>query len=209
MATCCRPASVRSPDLTVARLAHLTRLGVHTGIITEAFQKLMERGVIDGVAVTTLAAGSAAFYRFLHENDAVAFLPCDQTHDAGRLARIPQLCAINGALEIDLFGRVNSETVDGQLVSGPGGQMDFARGASAAPGGKSIIALRATGRDGSRSRILPTLAEDAPVTVETDLVDYVVTEYGVARVTGLSGAALARGLASIAAPEFRAGLLKE
>ncbi len=196
------------PDLTLSRLSHLTRLGVQTGILTEPMQALIERGVIAGVAVTTLAAGSAAFYRFLHENDAVAFLPCDQTHDAASLARIPQLCAVNGALEIDLFGRVNAEAVDGQQVSGPGGQPDFALGASMAPSGKSIIALRATSKDGSKSRIVPALAADAPVTIETSLVDYVVTEYGVARVTGLAGAALTRALAGIAAPVFRADLLR-
>ena len=196
------------PDLTLSRLTHLTRLGIHTGILTEPIQALIERGTIAGVAVTTLAAGSATFYRFLHENAAVAFLPCDQTHDAARLAKIPQLCAINGALEIDLLGRVNAEAVDGQRVSGPGGQSDFALGASSAPGGKSIIALRATGRGGLKSRIVPELAADAPVTIDTSLVDYVVTEYGIARVTGLCGTALAHALASIAAPDFRASLLR-
>ena len=196
------------PDLTVSRLGHLTRLGVHTGILTEAVQPLIERGAIAGPAVTTVAAGSADFYRFLHENDAVAILPCDQTHGAETLASIRQLCAVNGALEIDLCGRINAEAVDGQRISGPGGQSDFATGATAAPGGKSIIALRATSKDGSKTRIVPQLAADAPVTIDTSLVDYVVTEYGIARVTGLSGTALAHALAGIAAPDFRADLLR-
>ena len=84
--------------------------------------------------------------------------------------RIPQLCSVNGALEIDLLGRVNAEMVDGQRISGPGGQADFAAGATASPGGKSIIALRATSKDGSKTRIVPTLAAGAPVTIDTRLV---------------------------------------
>lgn len=194
------------PDLTLARLLHRRRLGVHTGIVTEAVQALIERGVVQEPAVTTMAAGSASFYRFLDGNEAVRFLPCDRTHGAAALAGVRRLCAVNGALEIDLVGRVNAEAVGGQTVSGPGGQPDFARGATDAPGGKSIIALRATSKDGGTSRILPALAPGSPVTIDTSWVDFVVTEHGVARVRGRGGGALAAALAGIAAPEFRAGL---
>jgi len=202
------------PDLTASRLTHLRDLGIHTGIITDAVQTLIERGVVTnagktefhGKSVATLAGGSAAFYRFLDGNPDIVFIPCDESHDAARLARIPQLCAINGALEIDLHGRINAESADGQQVSAPGGQPDFARGASASAGGKSIIALRATSKDGATSRIVRSLAPGANVTISTQIVDYVVTEHGVARVAGLSGIQLATALADIAAPEFRSNL---
>jgi 4-hydroxybutyrate CoA-transferase len=179
-------------------------------------QPLIESGVITnagkhefrGKSVATLAAGSASFYRFLHQNPNIVFLPCDRTHDGATLARLSRLTAINGALEVDLSGRINSEAADGQPVSGPGGQPDFSRGAASAPDGKSIIALRATSKDGQTSRIVRTLAPGTPITIDCRDVDYIVTEHGVARVTGLTGSELARALAAIAAPEFRADLLR-
>lgn len=112
----------------------------------------------DGAPVEVPPSPGDATDRLIADN----ILPCDETHGAARLAAVAGLCAINGALEIDLHGRINAEAVDGHIVSGPGGQPDFARGATRARGGKSIIALRATSKDGSTSRILPVLAPDQP-----------------------------------------------
>lgn len=196
------------PDLTARRLTHCRDLGLHSGIITEAVQPLIEGGAITnatksafrGRSVATMAAGSAGFYAFLHDNPAVEFHPCDLTHAAPTLAAIPRLCAINGALEVDLSGRVNAEYLGGRPISGPGGQPDFARAAAAMPGGKSIIALRAAAKDGSASNIRPAL--EGPATLGAGDVTHVVTEYGVARIAGLAGSALQNALAGIAAPQF-------
>lgn len=125
---------------------------------------------------------------------------------AGQLAAIPQLCAINGALKIDLQGSVNAEIIDRRRISAPGGQPDFAGGAVMASGGKSIIALRATSKDGLTSRVVPVLPADAPRTTSASQITHVVTEFGVASVAGLMGAPLAHALAGIAAPEFRDSL---
>lgn len=205
------------PDLTVMRLSHLSDLGIHTGIITEAIQPLIEAGVVTnanktrfrGVSVATMAAGSESFYRFLNGNAEIEFHACDVTHAAETLAEIPQLCAINGALEIDLRAVANAESLDGRRISGPGGQPDFAGGAVLARGGKSIIALRATSRDGARSRIVPTLADDAPCTTAPSQITHVVTEFGVAEIAGLSGIALAHALAAVASPDFRPELRRQ
>lgn len=204
------------PDLILTRLLQRNRLGMRTGIITEAAQPLIERGIIANAStefgdriVATMAAGSQGFYRFLHDNAAVAFYPCSLTHHHQRLASIPRLCAINSALEVDLSGRVNAEVADGRPVSGPGGQPDFAKGAKASPGGKSIVALRATNKGGSASRIVRSFLEATPVTIDARAVDYVVTEFGVARIADLFGEGLRRALAGVAAPQFRAGLLMD
>lgn len=201
-------------DLTVQRLRHRSRMRIHTGIITEALQPLIENGNVivssGGRAepiVATMAAGSQNFYRFLHENRAIMFEPCDRTHDKARLAAIRNLCAINGALEIDLHGRVNAEQMGGRVLSAPGGQPDFTAGAVLADGGKSIIALRAASRDGGESRIVANLAEGT-ITTEPACVTHVVTEHGVAHIAGLRGNALKFALAEIAAPQFRAQLRK-
>ncbi|GMU47759.1 MAG: hypothetical protein AMXMBFR26_25410 [Porticoccaceae bacterium] len=112
--------------------------------------------------------------------------------------------AINTTLEIDLFGQLNSETLNGRQIGGGGGLVDFLRGARASPGGRSIIALSATAKGGSLSKIQPLL--QGPVTALRADVDYVVTEYGVARLSNQSLERRAEALIGIAHPDFRAEL---
>lgn len=199
------------PDLVLPRLTHLSDLGIHTGIMTDAHIPLLRSGAVTnagkphfrGKCVTAMSAGTQEFYDFLHDNHEIEFHPCSLTHDLKMLAAIDGLCAINSALQIDLAGNVNAEAVGGRVISAPGGFPDFARGATVAPNGKSIVALRATGAGGSASNVVAALPDGAPVTAAAEHIDYAVTEYGVARLRGLDGAARRRAIAGIAAPEFR------
>jgi 4-hydroxybutyrate CoA-transferase len=201
-------------DLVLGNLSHLRDLGIHSGIITDAVVPLIERGVVTNVtkrkfvgkSVTTMAAGTPSFYEFLHNNKLVEFHPCDVTHDAEVLASIDGLCAINSVLQIDLAGRANSEQVNGRAISSVGGLPDFARGASCAKGGLSIITLRSTSRDGSISNVLTSLPLGVPSTIEARDIDFVVTEYGAANIRGLSPTARALALTGVAHPEHRAAL---
>ena len=202
------------PDLVLGQLGHLRDLGVHTGIITDPLLALIEQGVVTnatkkefrGKCVTAMAAGTQPFYDALHENPAIEFHPCSLTHDVDRIAGIDGFCAINSVLQIDLAGQANAERMGSRIVSAPGGLPDFARGASLAKGGKSIIALRSTSKDGRHGNILARLAPGTPVAVAAEHIDYVVTEHGVARLTGLDPADRARALTAIAHPDFRADL---
>ena len=101
-------------------------------------------------------------------------------HDPEIVGGLGDFVSVNSALEVDLLGQVNAESVGGRQVAGIGGQFDFVLGASRAAGGRAIIALPATGRDGAVSRIVATLGAGARVTSPRFLADYVVTEYGVA-----------------------------
>ena len=202
------------PDLVLARLSHRRDLGIHTGIITDAVMTLIDAGVVTndrkaafrGVSVATMAGGTERFYAFLDCNPAISFQPCSITHDVRFLASIERLTAINSVLEVDLKGFANAEHVDGRRVSAPGGLPDFATGAAAAPGGRSIVALRSTSKDGRTSRIRRRLDEDQPATLVASQIDYLVTEHGVARLTGLDGSCLANAIAAVAHPDFREAL---
>jgi 4-hydroxybutyrate CoA-transferase len=204
------------PELVLARLGSLRDLGIHSGIVSDSLLALIERGAVTNArkkhfaekCVATMAAGTQSFYAALHENPAIEFHPCSVTHNVDLIAELDGFCAINSVLQIDLLGRANAERVDDKIISAPGGLPDFARGATLAKGGMSIIALRATARDGARSNILAQLPKGAPVTVAADNIDCVVTEYGVARVSGLGAAGRARALIAIAHPDFRAELRK-
>lgn len=199
------------PDLVLSRLTHLSNLGIHSGIITDALVPLLNSGAVTngaktqfrGKCVTTMAGGTQAFYDFLHDNPEIEFHPCSLTHDLETLAGMEGLCAINSALQVDLAGNVNAETLDGRVISAPGGFPDFARGASAAPGGVSIVALRASGEGGARSNIVPGLPRGAPATVSAEHIDYVVTEHGIARIRGLGLADRRAAMLAVAALECR------
>ena len=202
------------PDAVLAQLGHLRHLGLHTGIVTDAVRPLIESGVIDnstktlkpGVSVTTMAGGTQAFYDFLHDNAALEFHPCAFTHAAGTLAALDGLCAINSALQVDLAGRVNAETVNGRAVSMAGGLPDFASGAVRAKGGLSLIALRSTfGRDAA-STIVPALDGTLAPTLHAAQVDFIVTEHGSARLRGASPRERALGLIAVADPRHREAL---
>jgi len=201
------------PDRVAANLGHLPRLGLHSGIVTDALRFLMEDGALDnstkrfkpGVCVTSMAGGSQSFYDFLHRNALVEFHPCSMTHGVQVLAGIDGLCAINSALQVDLRGNVNAETAGGRQISLPGGLPDFATGARRARGGRSILALRSTAGKKAASNIVMNL-DGGTQTLVANQVDYVVTEYGVASLHGGDAAARAAALVAIAHPDHRESL---
>ena len=202
------------PYAVLGALRDKNDLGLHSGILDDGVMELVERGVITGRRktidrgrhVTAYAIGSAALYGWIGERADVRFRPVNYTHGAGTLARIDRFVSINSALEIDLGGQVNAEMIRGRQVTGTGGSVDFMRGAAGSRGGRSIVALGATASGGKVSRIVPRLGDgNAPTALRTD-VDYVVTEYGAARLRHLPERARAAALAEIAAPGFRPAL---
>ena len=145
---------------------------------------------------------------------AVDLAPAGRTDDLGdtvnygeigaaTLARIDDFVAINSTVEVALDGSVGAEVAGGRVISGPGGQPDFALGASLSRGGVSIIGFPATASRGRTSRIVARLDPAAPVTVARYLADRIVTEFGVARLKGLNLAERADALRAIAHPDFR------
>jgi acyl-CoA hydrolase len=119
------------------------------------------------------------------------------------------MTAINSAIEVDLTGQVCADSIGRRMYSGVGGQMDFMRGAALAERGMPIIALPATARNGSVSRIVPMLKPGAGVTTTRAHVHYVVTEYGVADLHGKSLRERCQALIKLAAPQFREDLERE
>ena len=147
-----------------------------------------------------MALGSAALLEWLARRGDVVFRGADYTHEVRVIRDIPNFVSINSAVEIDLFGQVNAERVGGRQISGTGGSVDFMRAAKASKGGRSIVAMTATARGGSVSRIVPRV--DLVTALRTD-IDLVVTEYGVADLKHASTAARVDALIEIAAPGFR------
>lgn len=188
----------------LAGLAGRRGLKIHSGMVTEPLLEALDGGVLDEV-VTGMAMGTERLYRRCGEDGRIRFAPSNFTHDVRVLAEIPRLVAINSALEVDLFGQANAEFMAGRQISGIGGLTDFLRGARLSEGGVPIVALAATAKGGSLSRIVPRLDPNAVSVPRADLA-VVVTEYGVADLRGLSLEGRAQALIGVAAPQHRDGL---
>jgi acyl-CoA hydrolase len=205
------------PNALLAMLKEHRDLGVHTELLSDGVIDLIETGVVTGTrkelrrgkVVTTLALGSQRLYEFLHENSAIDFAPVDWVNDPRVIAREPNFVAINATTEVDLYGQCASETVAGRYFSSSGGQYDFSRGAMYSEGGQGFIVLQATTRDGSLSKIRPTLTPGSVVTTSKNTVDKIVTEFGVAEMRGRTLRQRAESLIAIADPGFRDGLTRE
>ena len=139
--------------------------------------------------------------------------PVDYVNSIARVAQIDNFISINGAVDIDLFGQVSSESSGVNHISGAGGQQDFVMGAYLAKGGKSFICCSATVMDKKtgqlQSRIRPTLVEGSIATCTRSNLHYVVTEFGKFNVKGKSTWERAEGLIGIAHPQFRDQLIAE
>lgn len=205
------------PDAVLPFLLEKHDLGIHSEVIGDGVQVLMEAGVITGkkktldtgLVVTGGVFGSAKFHRFVNEHPAFSLRPVNYTNDPRIIAQQKNMVSINACVQVDITGQVNSEFMNGIQFSGMGGQVDFVRGAKMAEGGKSIIACSSTAKKGTISKIVPFLDPGAPVTTARTDVDYVVTEYGIAHLGGRSLKERAKALLQIAHPDFRDALAEE
>ena len=165
-----------------------------------------------GRQVYAFAAGTQKLYDYVDRNPDVMAAPVDYTNDVRVLAQLDNFISINNAIDLDLFGQVNAESAGLRQISGTGGQLDFVMGAYLSNGGKSFICLSSTvkGKDGSvKSRIVPTLTRGSIATDPRSCVQYLVTEYGMVNLKGLSTWERAAGIINIAHPDFREDLIAE
>jgi 4-hydroxybutyrate CoA-transferase len=129
--------------------------------------------------------------------------PTDYVNDPFIIAQNDNMISINSAIEVDITGQVCADSIGSALYSGIGGQVDFVRGAARSRGGKPIIALPSSAKDGTISRIVPQLKPGAGVVTSRGDVHYVVTEHGVAYLHGRTLRERVRAMIRIAAPQFR------
>lgn len=202
------------PDAVLPLLMDRKDLGVHSELVSDGVIPLIEAGVLTGARknfkprkiIVGFALGTSRLFEFVDNNPIFEFHPTAYTNDPGLVARNDNMIAINSALQIDLTGQVCSDSIGSQFYSGIGGQVDFLRGASRSKGGKPIIAISSTAKNGTISRIVPMLDPGAGVVTSRGLVRYVVTEYGVAYLHGKSIRERAKALIEIAHPKFRSDL---
>ena len=196
------------PEAVARRLAEEGRSGLRiTGMLTDAGRGLVEAGccVSDGPAIIVgEVCGSPDLYRWVDRNPAMVAKDGLHTHSLQALAEYPIFVSVNSTLEVDLFGQVNSEVLRTGQAGGIGGSVDFMMGAMFADN-RSIVALPSITSRGV-SRIVPSITKGL-VTAPRTLVQFVVTEFGVADLRFLSASRRAEALANISHPDHREGLL--
>ena len=202
------------PDAVLARIEGKHHLGVHTEMVSDGVVKAIEKGIITsqkktlhpGKVIATFVLGSQSLYEYVHNNPLFELHPCDYTNNPFIIAQNDKMVAINSSIEVDITGQVCSDSIGTKIYSGFGGQVDFIRGSAYSRGGKPIIALPSTTKNGTVSRIVPQLKSGAGVVTSRADVHYVVTEFGVASLHGKNVTQRAEALIAIAHPNFQSQL---
>ena len=206
------------PEALIKTLRNRKHLGIHTGMISDSIIDLMESGVVTnerkahqkGLTVSGAAVGSDKLFKFINRNPKLELYPYTYTHDPNIISKFNNFITIVSAIEVDLSGQVNAETIKGVQISAVGGQGEWLRGAAVAPNGRSIIAFNSAikGKTSNVSRIVYRLGEGTVTSVSRYDVDMVATEYGIAELKGKTLTQRAKALIVIAHPDFREGLEK-
>jgi len=207
------------PNAAALSLKNKKDLGVHTEMLVDSMMELYNMGVITNKKksfykdkfVCTFAMGSKKLYEWLDNNPAVEFLRGKYVNDPCIIKKNSKMVSINTCLMIDFTGQVASESIGIKQYSGTGGQTDTAVGSieSEDGKGKAIIACRSTAQGGKISTIVPFLPQGTAVTLHRSNTDYIVTEYGIARLTGLTVKERTLALIKIAHPDFRNELIQQ
>ena len=191
------------PDRVLSRLAEKSGINLYSGMLSQGLVHFVEQARHAPQIITGELAGDQALYDFCGQTPQVTMATVHVTHNLLRLAQLPRFVSINSAVEIDLHGQSNGETLGEVQISGVGGSLDYIEAAALSEGGRSILALPSTTADGKHSKIVSRLTAGAVVTTPRFCTDYIVTEYGVARLKGKELCARAEALIAIAHPHFR------
>lgn len=205
------------PDAVLLFLKEKNDLGIHTEMFSDGVVELVEAGVITnkaktlhrGQSVATFLMGTRRLYDYVSDNPAVAMYPVDYVNDPYVIGQNDNLVSINSCVQVDIMGQVVSTSAGLRQISGVGGQVDFVRGANLSKGGRAIMAMPSTTGKGKISKIVPFLDQGSAVTTTRNEVNYVITEYGIAKLKGKSLRQRAEALIRIAHPDFRDELTAE
>ena len=203
------------PDAVCHALTNKKDLGIHSEMISDGVMDLWRSGAITnlkksthrGIMYASFAMGSQKLYDFIDNNPAVVLADIKKVNHPFEVAKCANLVSINSCIEIDLMGQIVSSSYGRRIISGAGGQLDFMSGARMALDGnaRAIIAITSTHTKNGKtmSRIKPLITEGSSVTATREFTDYVITEYGIARLRGLSLRDRAEELIRISHPDFR------
>lgn len=199
------------PNAIIDNLKAYRNLSIHTEMIPEKIIELYYSGAVTnennpfqkGKMTATFAYGSRELYDFIHNNQDVYMMPVNKTNHVCALQSVNNLVTVNAGVEVDFLGQANSEMIGGTYWSSTGGQSDFQLASHLSEGGRGVLCLHSSTKGDTISKIVPTLKPGTPVSTSKNDIDYVVTEYGIARLRGKTIRERTKALIAIAHPKFR------
>jgi acyl-CoA hydrolase/GNAT superfamily N-acetyltransferase len=197
-------------------LKHKKNLGIHTPFFTDALMDLMKSGAVTnrykevfrGKSLTSYAFGTPELMRWLHRNPLVEFQGLDKVFTPVNIGLNPRFVAVLPARKADLSGRIAMHVGKGNVTAGPGDIVDLFRGAELSQGGITIFALPSRNRN-HHSNILISVENYPNQFSVRESVDMVITEYGIASLSGRTVRERAQALIDIAHPDDRETLVKQ
>lgn len=197
-------------------LAQRRDLGVHSPFFTDALMDLIESGAVSnrrkkiyrGKSLAAYALGTRDLMAWLDQNPFIEFQSIDKVFNPEQIGRNPGFMAVVPARKIDLYGRIALHRGKGNVATGPAEIMDFLNGADISDGGRTVFALASRNRKGA-GNIRLSIQTMPNICRFTESVDMVVTEYGCARLKGLTLRERAQALIDIAHPEDRGTLVEQ
>jgi 4-hydroxybutyrate CoA-transferase len=206
------------PLVELGMLDNKHDLGYHSEATPPGVITLVKEGVITGkykninphkAIVTSLGGGTKEEMEWASNNPIFYLVDVGYLEDIRVISAHDNMIAINNALAIDLTGQITAESLGPRIMSVAGGQIPFVFGALLSKGGRAVTVLPSAAKGGTISRIMPMLPQGTGVTIQRNCADYIVTEYGTARLFGKSIRQRALELIAIAHPDFRDELREE
>ena len=197
-------------------LARKRNLGIHTPFFTDALMDLVESGAVTnrykeifrGKSLTSYAFGTRELMAWLHRNPLVEFQGIDKVFAPAQIGQNSRFVALLPARKADLSGRIAMHIGKGSVTAGPGDVVDLFRGAELSQRGLTIFGLPSRNLNGNPNILISI--EDLPNQFGIrETVDMVITEYGIASLSGRTVRERAQALIEIAHPEDRAMLVEE
>jgi acyl-CoA hydrolase/RimJ/RimL family protein N-acetyltransferase len=192
-------------------------LGVYTHVISDWVIDLVESGAVSldrsrvhgGQITTSYCYGTRRLYDFVDRNPVFEFYPIARLLNPFVLQRLDRLVSIMNVKKIDLTGESVIFHSGDNLLSGYEGKLNLAVGAAFSKRGKTIVALKSTGPDGSSNIVIRHGKKAEQERATLGVMRYVVTEYGVANIFGKSIRERVLALIDIARPDHRQSLLEQ
>lgn len=196
------------------RLTGKQHLGIHSPFFSDALMDLVNSGAVTNrykerfrrKSIASYAFGTICLLKWIEQNPLVEFQPVDKVFDPLNIGLNPRFVSIIAARQVDITGRIALHTGLGNIASGPAEVLALISGSQISNEGCTIFGLPSRTAEGS-----PNIT----ISIEglknrfdfREGVDFVVTEFGVASLKGLTLRERAQALIEIAHPEDRVDLI--
>ncbi len=197
------------------QLVNKRNLGVHTPFFTDGLMNLVKSGAVTnrnkkifrGKSVASYASGTPELMTWLNRNPLIEFQAIDKVFSPIQIGHNPKFMAVLPARKVDLTGQIALHSGKGNVAAGPAETVTVFGGAELSEGGLKIFALPSRNKR-SEPNILISVDNYPNQFTFREVVDMIITEYGVANLMGRTVRERAQALIDVAHPDDRLALVE-